>query len=101
MAIFLVGSLSATALYAYRMASTVRWKWIVVAAMAGAAVITAFLPDAFLESVGGATTKVGIGGLFGAILLFELCLSISFLLSGGVSLVFYVRNVPLPKPESE
>jgi hypothetical protein len=95
-AFFLVVSIAFASTYAYRTAFAVHWKWIVVAAMMAAAVITAFLPGPFLESLGGTAVQAT---LFGAFLLYFFLMSVVFLISGGISLFIYVRNTPMPRPE--
>jgi hypothetical protein len=56
-AFFLVVSIAFISVYAYQSAFAVHWKWIVVAAMMAAAVITVYLPSPFLESLGGAAMR--------------------------------------------
>ena len=77
-----------SALYGYRFAQAMRWKWAVAGVMAFGSLVIAFLP---VDRTGGPImgTFVRYFTLYGAVLL----------VSGAISLWLYLRHTPAPAPE--
>lgn len=82
--------LAFSAVYAYRFARSVRWKWAVAGIMACGALVIAFLPT---DHIGGPL----IGAFAASMTLFGAAL----LVSGGLSLRLYVRHTQPPSPEGQ
>jgi hypothetical protein len=77
----------------YRIARTVRWKWIAASFMAFASLLIAVNPGGLLGSL---TTQL-LGTFW---LTMTLCGAI-YLISGGISLCLYIHHMQAPEQESQ
>ena len=90
------------AAYGYHFAMAVRWKWVIVGAMAVASFVIVFLPAMFwarwAATVGGPPVQAKLGG---SILLSLMAYGTMLLLSGGISLWLYLRHTQAPVQEGQ
>ena len=88
--------------YAWKIASTVRWKWAVAAAMAISSVAIAMIPEGVIgAAVGRRSAAVTTHEwIFGALLLTFAFYGAILLISGGISFVLYLRHTQ-PAAETE
>jgi hypothetical protein len=91
--IALIG-LEVAALYAWKIAGEVRWKWAVAAAMAICTIVIAMLPAGVVAAVAGSTSAVATldERSSGAWLLSIMLYGVILLISGGISFVHYLRH---------
>jgi hypothetical protein len=89
----LVGLLMAAS-YAYRIARTVRWKWLVAWAMAFASLLIAGNPA---DLVGSLANHSWIGAFWLTFMLYGAML----LISGGISFWLYLRHTQAPAQDAE
>jgi hypothetical protein len=89
--------------YGIARARAVRWKWVIVAAMAVASVVIAFLPADFLGALGSESpvTHPDRAKLLGTILLSWMVCGTLLLISGGVSFWLYLRHTQPPAQEGQ
>jgi hypothetical protein len=89
------------AAYGYNFARAVRWKWVIVGAMAVASFAIAFLPADVLAALGSdsSVAHADRAKLDGTILLSLLVYGTMLLISGGISLWFYLRHTQAPAQE--
>jgi hypothetical protein len=89
--------------YAYGIARAVRWKWVVVWAIALGSVVITFLPADFLEALANESlvTHPGRAKLDGAILLSLMTYGAMLLISGGITFWLYLRHTQAPAQESQ
>jgi len=102
--ISMLGSLTGLAFaasYAYHFASAVRWKWVIVGAIAAASFVIAFLPADVLGALGSHLPVAHPDKLGGAILLSLMVYGTMLLVSGGISLWLYLRNTQAPAQEGQ
>ena len=90
------------AAYSYRFARAVRWKWVIVGAMAVASFVIAFLPADVVGALGSESpTHPDRAHLLGAILLSLMVYGALLLISGGISLWLYLRQTQAPAQEGQ
>jgi len=90
------------AAYGYNFARAVRWKLVVVGAIAIASLAIAFLPADVLGALGSESpAHPDRAELLGTILLSLMVYGILLLISGGVSLWFYLRHTQAPAQEGQ
>lgn len=89
------------AAYAYQIARAVRWKWVIVGAIAAASFVIAFLPADVLGALGSHLPVAHPDKLGGAILLSLMVYGTMLLVSGGISLWLYLRNTQAPAQEGQ
>jgi hypothetical protein len=98
-----LGSLAGLAFAAvcgYHFARAVRWKWVIVGAMAVASFVIAFLPADILDALGSESpAHPDRAKLLGTILLSLMVYGTLLLISGGASLWLYLRNTRPPVQE--
>ena len=89
--------------YVLHIAGAARWKWAAAAAMAICSVAIAMLPAGVVGAVGGSTSGVAAPGerSSGAWLLTILLYSAILLISGGISLMLYLRHTQPPVQAGE
>jgi|SRR5271166_2031815 len=99
----LILGLILSASYAWGIARAVRWKWVVVWALAFASTVVAFLPERVVSALADQSwvTRYFSARLVGAVLLYLFLYSTFMLVSGAISFCTYLRNAPKPPPESE
>jgi len=80
--------------YAYHIARPVRWKWVVVWAIALGSLVIAFLPADVLGALANDSSAAHPVGakLTGTILLSLMIYGTMLLVSGGISFWLYVRH---------
>ena len=88
----IVGLLFATS-SAFRSARTAPWKWVVVAMMAAVSLMALFLTADALQPLIGHSVLAALWLVFGVY-------GVLLLISGGISLVLYVRQYPAPREEA-
>ena len=95
--------LAFAAAYGYHFARAVRWKWVIVGAIAVASLVIAFLPADVLRALGSDSPVAHPEGakLGGIILLSCLVYGSMLLISGGISLWLYVRHTQAPAQEGQ
>lgn len=88
--------------YAYSLGRTARWKWIVGVAMALASLVMAFLPPSFFGALAADSwvTHPVRTKLVGILLLTLMSYGAMLLVSGGISLRYYLRHTPAPTREN-
>ncbi|MGA2272877.1 MAG: hypothetical protein ABSH00_04930 [Bryobacteraceae bacterium] len=90
------------AAYAYQIARAVRWKWVIVGAMAVATFVIAFLPAAVLGALGSESpAHPDRAKLLGTILLSLMVYGTLLLISGNISLWLYLRHTQPPAQEGQ
>ena len=91
------------AAYGYHFAMAVRWKWVIVGAMAVASLAIAYLPADVLRALGSESPAAHPfrAKLLGAVLLTFVAYGAMLLISGGISLWLYLRHTPAPAQESQ
>jgi hypothetical protein len=82
--------------YAYGIARSVLWKWVVVGAIAICSFVIAMLPAELLGAMAGSGTGGVSAPAIGAWLLSILSYAAILLTSGGLSFVFYLRHTQPP-----
>ena len=88
--------------YGYYFARAVRWKWLIVGAIAVASFVIAFLPADFLSALGSESpAHPDRAKLPGTILLSLLVWGALLMISGGISLWLYVRHTQAPEQEGQ
>ena len=97
----LIGLLLAAS-YAHGFARTVRWKWVVAAAMAAGSLVIAALPADLVGAVANHSwiTRQFPPKLVGAFLLSFTLYGTMLLISGGISFWLYLRHTQAPAPEA-
>jgi MFS family permease len=94
--------LAFAAAYGYHFARAVRWKWVIGGAMAVAWFVIAFLPADFLGALGSESpAHPDRAKLLGTILLSLMVYGTLLLISGGISLWFYLRHTQAPTQEGQ
>lgn len=94
--------LAFTAACGYHFARAVRWKWVIVGAMAVATFVIAFLPADVLGALGGESpAHPDRAKLLGTILLSLMAYGTMLLISGGISFWLYLRHTPAPAQEGQ
>ena len=94
--------LAFAAAYGYHFARTVRWKWVVVGAMAVASLVIAFLPADVLAALGSELpAHPDRAKLLGTILLSLMAYGTMLLISGGISFGLYLRHTQAPAQEAQ
>ncbi|MBS1856072.1 MAG: hypothetical protein JST11_11950 [Acidobacteria bacterium] len=90
--------LAMAAMYAYRIATAVQWKWFVVLAMVAGSVLIAFSPAALLAAVGdgGREATATFASFAAALRLWEVLFGAMFMISGGISFWLYLRHTSAP-----
>lgn len=91
------------ACYAYGVGRTSRWKWIVGVAMALASLVMAFLPPSFFGELAADSwvTHPVRTKLVGVFLLTLMIYGAMMLVSGGISLWYYLRHTQAPAKENQ
>ena len=95
--------LAFTAVCGYNFARAVRWKWVIVGAMAVATFVIAFLPTDVLGALGNDSpvTHPDRAKFDGTILLSLMVYGTMLLISGGISLWLYLRHPQAPAQEAQ
>ena len=95
--------LAFAASYGYHFARAVRWKWVIVGAMAVATFVIAFLPADVLSALGSESpvTHPDRAKLLGTVLLSLMVYGIMLLISGGISFWLYLRHTQAPAQEGQ
>ena len=98
----LIGLVFAAA-YAYQIARPVRWKWVVVWAMALGSLVIAFLPAEVLASLANDSSAAHPvrAKLAGTTLLSLMVYGTMLLISGGLSFWLYLRHTQAPAQEAQ
>ena len=90
------------AAYGYNFAGAVRWKWVIVGAMAVASFVIAFLPADVLGTLGSESpAHADRAKLLGTILLSLMVYGTMLLISGGISFWLYLRHSQAPAQEGQ
>jgi len=91
------------AAYGYNFARAVRWKWVIVGAMAVASFVIAFLPADVLGALGrdSSVAHPDRDKLGGSILLSLMVYGTMLLISGGISLWLYLRHTQAPAQKGQ
>jgi hypothetical protein len=91
------------AAYGYNFARAVRWKWVIVGAMALASFVIASLPADVLGALGSDSPVAhpDRAKLGGTILLSLMVYGTMLLISGGISLWLYLRHTQAPAQEGQ
>ncbi len=91
------------AAYGYNFARAVRWKWVIVGAMAVASFVIAFLPADVLGALGSdsSVSHPDRAKLDGTILLSLMVYGTMLLISGSISLWLYLRHTQAPAQEGQ
>ncbi len=88
--------------YGYHFARAVRWKWVIVGAMAVVPFVIAFLPADVLGALGSESpAHPDRAKLLGTILLSLMVYGTMLLISGGISLWLYLRHTQAPAQEGQ
>jgi len=100
-----LGSLAGLAFAAacgYHFAKAVRWKWVIVGAMAVASLAIAFLPADVLGALGSDPSEAADRARLGGIILLSLMADgILLLISGGISFWLYLCHTQAPAREGQ
>src|SRR5260370_36755520 len=98
----LVGLVFAAA-YGYGIARAVRWKWVIVGAIAVTSFVIAFLPADILGTLGSDSPVAhpDRAKLDGTILLSLMAYGTMLLISGGISFWLYLRHTQAPAQEAQ
>ena len=97
-----LAGLAFAAAYGYQVARPVRWKWVIVGAMAVASLVIPFLPADVLSTLGSESpAHPERANLLGSILLSLVMFGALLLISGGISLWLYLRHSQAPAPEGQ
>jgi hypothetical protein len=89
--------------YGYNFARAVRWKWVIVGAIAVATFVIAFLPADVLRALGSESPVAhpDRAKLLGTILLSLMAYATMLLISGGISFWLYLRHTQAPAQEGQ
>ena len=89
--------------YGYHFARAVRWKWVIVGAIAVASLVIAFLPADVLRALGSESPVAhpDRAKLLGTILLSLIAYGTILLISGGISFWLYLRHTQAPAQEGQ
>ena len=89
--------------YGYHFARAVRWKWVIVGAIAVASLVIAFLPADVLRALGSElpVAHPDRAKLVGTILLSLMAYGTILLISGGISFWLYLRHTQAPAQEGQ
>ena len=94
--------LAFAAAYGYNFAGAVRWKWVIVGAMAVTSFVVALLPADVLGTLGHESpAHPDRAKLLGTILLSLMVYGTLLLISGGTSLWLYLRHSQAPAQEGQ